>query len=821
MKYDNLKISFRTPGRSPKPKNRQVPACCVLIICAICLFSSVAWARSNSKRDKLYSPSIALKFYDIGYELAGVENANEADIEQALGFFMATIILDQRASYALDDMIRLYSALPWSVNSQADALEMQKRNYMVNTLLTNYVDKQADLEVTGRGIKFMLDQLNSREERERVLSQMIQTLGPKNAMLNSQLCTLLGLLQAEKADINTAAQLFMVAYNSNRYNRIAFKGLIDIIPEQLTEFVYLEQMRLSLSQNPIDIEAAISYANYLEQLQLYELAAQAYKYCADVFAYLYPSEPLPATIYLPWMISTYNTQRNQHDCLQIVELVRKSGQFNLLAETIAAKAAEKTGNTNLANTILKNAEKTALADYQTNLEDQLSLVWFYCFGLVDPNNALDVANKVYSAEPNSIIASSLLAYALVMNRQIDFAEPLLENYQRNQIADLAMAKIQLSKGQTDKAIETLKIAIEKDPGSLEAQQAKLLLFKNNSEYITPIAVDIIQNSLTETFGNLTVPSFLPPEQIISVQLNTRGSKFSYGKEIDAAVAITNISPEPLVINDESMFKGNLRIDANVTGDINKYIPNLVTMKIQPSQPIKSNNSFTLPVQLVTGQLAEILLKHPQASLNIEFTVFIDPVTGQGLGVVNRLADSKPATTAITRPAVKITGKFLQNKLNALAKGRVGQKTSITQLVIGLLAEQDAMANREPLYEFVYADWMPEMLKSALLYILDDDDWVVKTQAMSDMVSLPLDYELLNAVSENLNDTHWPSRMMALYLLAKQQGSDFAKVLDWHAKHDPEPLVVEMAVTLGAAKPQPRQQPNQGPTNNSQKTSDQR
>ncbi len=796
-----------------------MPAYCVLIICAICLFSSAAW--SKSKYDKLYSPSIALKFYDVGYELAGVENANEADIEQALVFFMATVTLDPRASYALDDMIGLYSTLPSSVNSQADGVEMQQRNYMVNQLLSNYVDKQADLDVAGRGIMFLLDQLNSREDREMVLSQMIQELGPKNAMLNSQLCTLLGLLQAEKADINAAARLFMVAYNSNRYNRIAFKGLIDIVPEQLTEFVYLEQMRLALGKNPIDIEAAIAYANYLELLQLYELAGQAYKYCADVFAYLYPSEPLPATIYLPWMISTYNTQRNQYDCLQIAELVRKSGEFDLLAETIAAKAAATTGNTGQANSILRNAEKTALSDYQTNIEDQLSLVWFYCFGLIDANNALDFANKVYSAEPNSITASSLLAYALVMNGQNAFAEPLLENNQRNQIADLAMANIQLSKGQTDKAIETLKIAIEKDPGSLEAHQAKLLLFKNNSEYITPIAVDIIQSSLTETFGNSIVPNFLALEQIIFVQLNTRGSKFSYGKEINATVAITNLSPEPLVINDEGLFKGNLRIDATVTGDINKYIPNLVAMKVQPSQPINGGESFTLPVQLVTGQLGEILLKHPQASLNIEFTVFIDPVPGQGLGVVNRLADIKPAKTAITRPAVKITGKFLQNKLNALSKGKTGQKTSTTQLVIGLLAEQHVMANREPLYEFVYADWMPEILKSALLYILADNDWVVKTQAMSDMVSLPMDYELLNAVSENLNDTYWPTRMMTLYLLAKQQGSDFAKVLDWHAEHDQEPLVVEMAVALGAARPQPQQQPNRRPTNNSQATTDQR
>ena len=63
-----------------------------------------------------------------------------------------------------------------------------------------------------------------------------------------------------------------------------------------------------------------------------------------------------------------------------------------------------------------------------------------------------------------------------------------------------------------------------------------------------------------------------------------------------------------------------------------------------------------------------------------------------------------------------------------------------------------MANREPLYEFMYADWMPDLLKSALEYNLADDDWAVKVQTMTEMLSLPLDYELINAVAGNLGAT---------------------------------------------------------------------
>jgi hypothetical protein len=112
-----------------------------------------------------------------------------------------------------------------------------------------------------------------------------------------------------------------------------------------------------------------------------------------------------------------------------------------------------------------------------------------------------------------------------------------------------------------------------------------------------------------------------------------------------------------------------------------------------------------------------------------------------------------------------------------------------------------MAQREPLYKYMYADWMPELLKSALVHNLASDDWVAKVHTMAAMLSLPLDYQLINALAENLNDTHWPSRLMALYLLAKKQDASFNKVLDWTAEYDSNPLVRDMAIALGAAKPQ--------------------
>ena len=77
--------------------------------------------------------------------------------------------------------------------------------------------------------------------------------------------------------------------------------------------------------------------------------------------------------------------------------------------------------------------------------------------------------------------------------------------------------------------------------------------------------------------------------------------------------------------------------------------------------------------------------------------------------------------------------------------------------------------------------------------------------MAAMVGLPLNGKLINAVAENLNDSEWPVRLMALYLLANNN-RNFSKVLDWTARYDSNALVREMAVALGGSEPEPEPEP---------------
>lgn len=771
----------------------------LFLIVLLCRCSLSAEGRGSSNPNRLFSLSVGQAFYEIAYELANRKEVSKSEVEQAILLLNATKEVDVRAKYVLADMLKLASKYP-------------ERDYseLVHKLLWDYLDESAELGVARRAAQYLLDRLDSREERETLVVELLRDVGDENAVLSAELATLLGLLAAEKPNMEAAAFYFLKAHQQDKYNKLAFAKLEELMPEGISPGVYLEYLRLRLRENPLNLESALAFAQYAEQMELYELASGAYEYCADLFKYLQPSANMPAEIYLPWALSCYNTQRGHQRCLQIASDIRQQSVLDLVLEAVAGKAVAKMGELEQSRLILATAASQANSylEKQQWLQQEdggqvsaVQLAWFYCFGLTDVNLALDWANKAYAADPNSAIAAGILAYSLALNGQGEWAKPLIDKYGQTQISKLAQAMIQLSEQQKDTAIGTLKSAIAIEPGSLEAEHAKEMLAEYGSQYIPPIDTDNLMMALRTALEENLIPAFLSPDKILSVHLNLRGSKFSYDSEFGGVVGITNNSPEPLVVCDDGLFKGNIRIDAEISGDLSKKIPELVNIKNQSALPIEPSNSMLVPVRLITGELRQILSMHPQASLDIEFTVYIDPVTGEDGSVTNRLAAIEPIKLTVKRSGIQISSRYLQTRFNSLANGRQGQKINTVKLFVGLLAEQQAMANREPLYKLTYADWMDEMLTSALLQSLADDNWIVRAHTVATMLSLPMDYELISAVSENLNDTHWPVRLIAMYSLAKNQGSSFRKVLDHIARYDSNELVREMAVTLGGAAPE--------------------
>lgn len=763
---------------------------------------------SNRPEEPLSSTTVSRTFYDIAYELAKPGQVKGPALEQAIIFLTAAMKLDANAKGIRPLLIEFASR-----DSTRD------HSSLIQQLLADYVDEFADLEVVRKAVGYLLERANSREEREALLEQLLGTVGNKNNILGSEIGTMLGVLKAEKADMEATTYYLIQAYRSNRYNTMAFAKLVEVAPDQISPAVYLERLRLALRENPSDIDIAIGFAEYAEKLQLYETAAGAYQYCADLFDYLFPTEALPSRIYLPWAISSYNTRSNQSQCLRIAERIRGQGQFDLRLEAIAAKTAIKLGDNESATQTFQAIEQKAqelfnqtITPADANLPDSNDsqqriveqLAWFYCFALPIRDNALKWAHKAYEVDSNSSMVAALLAYALVMNDQIEWAKPLINNYERSQISELTLAQIQLAQGQTDVAISTLSAAIARDPGSFAAERAREILAGQGREYVPSVSPDAILASLDAGIGQPLIPVFIPPERTISARLDLQGNSFPYGSEFTGMVVVTNHSSEPMVMSDDGLFKGNIRIDAEISGDLSLKIPNLVFTKIQAAFLVDPNRSILIPVRLMTGELRRTFSTYPQASLNVEFTLYLDPVLTSDGSIANRLTQIPPFKTRIERPGIELTAQYLRDQFNSIAGDQIDRKMETARLFTGLLMEQKAMPEGKPLYKHMSADWVEPLLRSALTHESGllrhpgENEWVVKVDTMAEMYGLPLDHELITAVAENLNHAKWPVRMMAMYLLAEKQQGVFGRVLDWTIQNDPNPSVREMATVMKRA-----------------------
>ena len=777
---------------------------CLLLLYAILSLCPMVSAQRSIGDEQLSSPLTARTFRKIAYELYISSEPASTESKQALFFLNAVSELDERADYILADMLNIAS-------------QFTEENYFnaVQYMLTQYIDgENIDLEVTRRAINYLLGKLNFREKRIMLLSALLNAAKKKSDILASDLGTQYALLLAETADYENALTFLIQAYEANPYNKLAFTKIVELkrrTNEQIAPAIYARHLRLARGANPLDIDAAFAFAQYMDKLGIYEVAAAGYGYCAELFEYLYPNVKLPASIYLPWAIAAYNTTRGEIKCFQIARRVRQSGRFDIVLDAIAANAAGRMGDAERRKEFLQagpKAEKMLAGNVASSSVTAHQLGWFYSFADPNPEKALAWANRAYAADPNSPMVKAVFAYTLVMNGQNEVAAGLASDLQDiNQIAALTMGLLKIAADDKHGAVEQLKSAVAMDPSSLAAERAKAVLQENDSAYIPPSSPELVMRTLVSDFGERIVPRFTPVDKLISVKLTFGGSRFFYGSDFNAKLMVTNESPEPLIISSDGLFKGNIRVDADVRGDMTATIPKLITKKIRLSAALPARRHVGIELDVITGSLRHLLLTHPQASFEIEFTVYLDPVEAPDGAVRSALSGIGQIKATVRRKGELLTSKYLMQRLDALSKGQEGQKIRTAQLFMGLVLEKDALRNSRAAYQ--YMDVPRPLLIDAVNRSLRDEDWAVRIQTMSTMLLAAdsLDYELIKTISESLSDSHWPVRLMTLYLLSKSQGPQFQQVLDWSERYDTNSMVRNMAIALGAEPPpQPKAAP---------------
>jgi len=327
----------------------------ILFVLSGCLSNLFSTQLSDSQ--ELFSPANAMTFHKIAYESYNSADADDEDLRQAMKFLIAIKTLDPKAKYISADILIL-------------AAKTADRRYAqpVFSAFEEYASENVDLEIANKAIGYLMDSRDSRNERENVLYSANRSIEGKNDILVSELETYQALLMAERADFASARYLFNKVNNTNPYNKLAFAKFAELslqAEDPVPPEHYAVHLRLAMGAAPLDIKSAIEFASYLEKHGIYTLAADSYEYCVELYGYLWPHKPLPASLYLPWAIANNNTIRGPEETIRIAEQVRQSGSFDIILEAIAASAAGKTGNPKQKESILsagQKAEKILLSD---------------------------------------------------------------------------------------------------------------------------------------------------------------------------------------------------------------------------------------------------------------------------------------------------------------------------------------------------------------------------------------------------------------------------------------------------------------------------
>ncbi len=777
------------------------------VMCGVIFCSAFSYAL---EAESLFSENTAALFIKHASEIHQEDSLDISRTEQAMTFLEAAASLDITPGEIPEQMLRI------GANSSSDGPDYS--DHLV-WALDRYLNERSDLEVASDALRCVLDRLNSRIDREVFLEKLFRKYSSENAAFASKLATQLGLLAVEKADMQSALNYLSSAYQLNPYNQLAFTKLFELMVTQgisTPASAPILQTRRVLEMNPYDLDSAVRYADTLRQLQMYDIASNAYAYVSQVHQFRYPNQSLPDDIVQGWLFSCYHGDRLQTKCLGLTETYRDPKRFNLLLEAIAGKTLIKLGRFDKGKQLLEAAAQKAegLVSTENTSEPVYPeyLAWFHSFVLEQPEKSLAWSNQAFIADPNRQGVEAMFAYSLALNGQNDLAQQYAESLNdSDQIAALTMAIVQLSAGDKQSGLDALRATVEMSPDSFVSEKAIHLLKDQESDYIPDALLGTIREDLEKEYGGRVVPDFMPPADRCSVKLLFNGSDFLYGADFPGRLVIENTSDEVLVVADEGFLQGHLRVDAVLEGSLNIEIPNLLSMRFRPSQPILPGKYLSIPLDLNCGRLGRILMTYSQADVQVHFTAYLDPLVSDSGKSENQTKSIKPVHAQIRRRGVMLSRDFLLQRLDALSKGQPGQKYRAAALFTGLLAEQTAVELSGADFKRIRVERV--LLTDSVRKLLVDKDWKIRVHTLSCLLSLSTPIEgIVGEVSENLNHEKWPVRLTAMVLLARAKPETFQKVLDWSAEHDPYTLNRRMATALGGAKIEP--EPSEIPTESS-------
>ncbi|AQQ70352.1 hypothetical protein SMSP2_00697 [Limihaloglobus sulfuriphilus] len=643
------------------------------------------------------------------------------------------------------------------------------QEYIRKNLLLGLKNGSKYPAVLQRSVDFILQQLNTREEKTVFLEEVFeqgqnscQEVASYAALRLSSLCREVFLKDQANEYLNKAVKL-------NPLNVQANEELIAENSQDQSLKDKAKLLKLKLELNPYDFKNAFLYAMFLRQYGKYDDAVQMFGWTADVFEH-FTDEYLSADIYIPW-IETLNAAGGD-----------RLAQYNLIMERLDPRTFDIRAESYRVRFdpefSLEDFEKEITAKYLINdgKVTATDMAWFYAFVKAEPEKSFDYSKKAYIQMPAKQHVRDIYTYNLMKRGDYDRVNIFLNPQNNNQAARLAMGQSHVNKID----YEMIRLAADSNPLSYEGLEAISILSETENPY-SPQALDKNFQSLAGKYGPLITENFAGPSEAIDMQISTEGVYDTLNDSLTIKVSVENILDKPLYIRNDSCFTGGIILSCSISGDLEIEDAFILNTIRQLSKPLMPGEKLDISFDIGHGNLFEIIKRAPQARLII--TPKITLLSDIGESQLIPLKTSRGSSFTLQR-IPDLNTQILSNNYKALSSNDLPRQITAASFFADLYIE--TVFN--PAYKHTAVP--KELIVKSIEKALEQNVKEIDIRVLSKLANREIPESLETMIIRSKLSSSAPEiRLLSAYIL--KTSNKYKQLLSQAAQIEQDPLVKSM------------------------------
>lgn len=578
----------------------------------------------------------------------------------------------------------------------------------------------------------------------------------------------------ERGERDEAAKNLERALLMNPMNIEARELAYSIFGETQPELQRVEMALQLIAANPSQANLIWDLAQYLDSLSMHKRAQEWYNRAIEIHGRA-DAGPVPAD-YWQRLAESYLASKDYEEAIQAATEAIRLDENDVAARLLRARAYRLQNETDK-----ESADIDAVAKFYRSLLDQVrqdkqtdraaEIAWFFSTIQPDKKIADEMSQLAMTPFHPSIKAQIARGCTLhMMDRKADAIATLDPIAAGDQYAAVALAKIQIDKGERDKAINTLNQAVGINTIGLGREMINTLLESQNAQPPSrPLDTKI--TAVLDKFRRDVFDYHKRPGDFLRFTIKPLSNMYEPMAPIRATFRMENIGAFPITFGEGFMARPLVSVTAKLGGNVGKTFDNYLTVLMSARPTLLPGDAFEETITLDVGEVRTWLTTHIDRPVPVELTALFDPIWDggamrPGLGTIaagpfNAVRSPLDASPVGVDKLIARAGSNDRNE-RAMAADQIG----------ALMATIDATSAQTTI-----APELKTRLDAALAKLLTDSAWQVKSHALVAAGWSPLSERSTTAAAPQVRVSEPIVKLLAVRLFAEQHGSKFREVLE--------------------------------------------